>query len=128
MQLFDEAFGQIQDQRATAVKVSLRARISATPVDPGHSFLTYQRIKDQVIALFNVCRQNRSSIAAHVGQALLYSRQPTCDGCLNWDNLHVAFDVMMFKIVGWRRFSMFVKLACATAIQMSNVYSSFVCE
>ena len=42
-------------------------------------FLTYQRIQDRLISMFTCQWQNRSHIAAHVRQALLYSRQPTCN-------------------------------------------------
>ena len=56
--------------------------------------------------MFTICRQNRSHLAAHVGQALLYSGQPTPDVC-----------AITFQIIGWRRFSTFVVLGSATAIQ-----------
>ena len=68
-----------------------------------YCFLTYPSIQDQDITMFTCQWQTRSHMAAHVGQALLYSKQPTHN---TWH-----YDVPNYRI------SMFAMLACATVFQ-----------
>ena len=57
--------------------------------------------------MFTECQQNRSHVASHVRKVLLYSRQPTNDGCYIRDNLHPKFDIMTFQISNYRMTSVF---------------------
>ena len=90
-------------------------------------FLAYQCIKDRVIPMFTKCRQNQSHIAACVGQALLYSRQPRCDGCYIRDNLHPMFDIMTLKLSDDVGFLCLQPWLIQQRFKISMVYSSVIC-